>query len=56
VLYSCEKLSLTLREEFRLRLFENKILMSMSEPKNGKNMDWIMLLNKEINSFTVLLK
>jgi hypothetical protein len=33
VLYSCESWSLTLREECRLRVFENKVLRRIFGPK-----------------------
>ena len=43
VLYGCETLSLTLREECRLRVFENRVLKRIFGPKrdevtgNGEN-------------------
>jgi hypothetical protein len=37
VLYGCETWSLTLREERRLRAFENKILRRMLGPKRDEN-------------------
>ena len=36
VLYGCETWSLTLREECRLRLFENRILKRIFGPKSGE--------------------
>jgi hypothetical protein len=36
VLYGCETLSLTLREERRLRVFENKVLRRRFEPKRDE--------------------
>jgi hypothetical protein len=36
VLYGCETLSLTLREEHRLRVFENRVLRRIFEPKRGE--------------------
>jgi hypothetical protein len=36
VLYGCETWLLTLREECRLRVFENKVLRSMFGPKKDK--------------------
>ena len=36
VLYGCETWSLTLREESRLRVFENRILRRIFGPKNGE--------------------
>jgi hypothetical protein len=36
VLYGCETLSLTLREEDRLRVFENRVLRRISGPREMK--------------------
>jgi hypothetical protein len=36
VLYGCETWSLTLREERRLRVFENRVLMRIFGPKRGE--------------------
>jgi hypothetical protein len=36
VLYGCETWSLTLREEHRLRVFENKVLRRIFEPKRDE--------------------
>jgi hypothetical protein len=36
VLYGCETLSLTLREEHRLRVFENRVLRRIFGPKRDK--------------------
>jgi hypothetical protein len=36
VLYGCETWSLTLREEHRLRVFENKVLRRMFGPKRDE--------------------
>jgi hypothetical protein len=38
VLYGCETWSLTLREEHRLRVFENRVLRKIFGPK-GRKMD-----------------
>jgi hypothetical protein len=35
VLYGCETSSLTLREEYRLRVFENRVLRGMFGLKEG---------------------
>jgi hypothetical protein len=35
VLYGCETLSLTVREEHRLRVFENRALRRIFGPKEG---------------------
>jgi hypothetical protein len=36
VLYGCETLSLTLKEEHRLRVFENKVLRRIFGPKTDE--------------------
>jgi hypothetical protein len=36
VLYGCETWSLTLREEHRLRMFENRVLMKIFGPKRDE--------------------
>jgi hypothetical protein len=36
VLYGCKTLSLTIREENRLRVFENGVLMRISGPKRDE--------------------
>jgi len=50
VLYGCETWSLTLREEYRLRVFENRILRRISGPKRDKNVERRRLHNEEIHS------
>ena len=40
VLYGCEIWSLTLREESRLRVFENRILRRIFGPKRDENGEW----------------
>ena len=51
VLYGCETWSLTLREECRLRLFENRILRRiLFGPKRDENGEWRRLHNEEHNS------
>jgi hypothetical protein len=39
VLYGCQSLSLTLREEFKLRVFENRILIRILGPEVDDNRD-----------------
>jgi hypothetical protein len=52
VLYGCETSSLTLREEHRLRVFENRVLRRIFTPKrNEVTGDWRKLHNEEIHSF-----
>jgi hypothetical protein len=36
VLYGCETRSLTIREEFRLRVFENTVLRRITGPKGDE--------------------
>ena len=50
VLYSCETCSLTLREESRLRVFENRILRRIFGPKRDENVEWRRLHNEELHS------
>jgi hypothetical protein len=49
VLYECETLLLTLRQECRLRVFENRVLRRIFGPKREKvTCEWIKLHNKEL--------
>ena len=50
VLYGCETWSLTLREECRLRVFENRILRRIFRPKREDNWEWRRLHNEELHS------
>ena len=50
VLYGCETWSLTLREECRLRAFENRVLMRIFGPKSDEvTRKWRKLHNEELN-------
>jgi hypothetical protein len=50
VLYGCEIWSLTLREERRLRVFENRVLRILFEPKRDEvTGEWRKLHNEELN-------
>ena len=50
VLYGCETWSLTLREERRLRVFENRVLRRIFGPKrDGVTGEWRKLHNEELN-------
>ena len=50
VLYGCETWSLTLREERRLRVFENRVLRRIYGPKRGEvTGEWRKLHTKELN-------
>jgi hypothetical protein len=47
VLYGCETWSLTLREEHRLRVFENRVLRKILAPKRNEiTGKWIRLHNE----------
>jgi hypothetical protein len=49
VLYGCETWSLTLKEEHRLRVFNNRVLRKLSGPKRNKVVrEWRRLHNKEL--------
>jgi hypothetical protein len=49
VLYGCETWSLTLREEPRLRVFENRVLRRIFGPKRDEVMgEWRKLHNEEL--------
>ena len=50
VLYGCETWSLTLREERRLRVFENRVLRKVFGPKRDEvTREWRKLHNEELN-------
>jgi hypothetical protein len=50
VLYGCETWSLTLSEEHRLRVFENRLLRMIFGPKrDGITGEWRRLHKKELN-------
>jgi hypothetical protein len=50
VLYGCETWSLTLREERRLRVFENSVLRRVFGPKRDEvTGEWRKLHNEELN-------
>jgi hypothetical protein len=50
VLYGCETWSLTLREEHRLRVFENRVLRRIFGPKREEDGSWKKLRNDELHS------
>ena len=55
VLYGCETWSLTLREEQRLRVFENRVLRRIFGPKrDGVTGEWRKLHNEELNDLYCL--
>jgi len=49
VLYGCETWSVTLREEHRLRVFENRVLRRIFGPKREKDGSWRKLHNDELH-------
>jgi hypothetical protein len=50
VLYGCDTWSLTLREEYSLRVFENKVLRRIFGPKRDEVMGgWRKLHNEELH-------
>ena len=49
-MYGCEIWSLTLREEHRLRVFQNRVLRTIFGPKrDGVKGEWRKLHNEELN-------
>jgi len=53
VLYGCETWSLTLREERRLRVFENRVLRRIFGPKKDEVIgEWRKVHNKELNDLS----
>jgi hypothetical protein len=51
-LYGCETWSLTLREENRLRIFENRVLRKIFRPKRDEvTGGWRKLHNEELHNF-----
>ena len=56
VLYGCETWSLTLREELRLRVFENRVLRRIFGPKRDEiTREWRKLHNEKLNDLYFLL-
>jgi len=55
VLYGCETWSLTLREERRLRVFENRVLRRVFRPKRDEvTGEWRKLHNEELSDLYYL--
>jgi hypothetical protein len=51
VLYGCETWSLTMREELRLRVFENRVLRRIFGPKRDEVMgEWRKMHNGELHN------
>ena len=56
VLYGCETWSLTLRDERRLRVFENRVLRRVFGPKRDEvTGEWRKLHNEELSDLFSLL-
>jgi hypothetical protein len=52
VLYGCESWSLTLREEHRLTVFENRVLRRIFGPKRDEvTGEWRKLHNEKLHNF-----
>jgi uncharacterized membrane protein len=49
VLYGYKTWSLTLREEHRLRVFENRVLRGIFGPKRDVTGEWRRIHNEELN-------
>jgi hypothetical protein len=49
-MYGCETWSLTLREEHRLRVFEDRVLRKIFGPEREEDGSWRKLRNDELNS------
>jgi hypothetical protein len=49
VLYGCEIWSLTLREEHRLRVFENRVLRIFGPKRDEVTAEWRKLHNEELH-------
>jgi len=50
VLYGCETWSLTLREERKLRVFENRVLRRIFGPRRDEvTVEWRILHNEDLN-------
>jgi hypothetical protein len=50
ILYGCETWYLTLSEEHRLKVFENRVLRRIFGPKREENGSWRNLHNDELHS------
>jgi hypothetical protein len=56
VIYGCETWSLTVREEQRLRVFEERVLRRIfGSRRNGVTGGWRKLLNEEFHNLYSLL-
>jgi hypothetical protein len=54
VLHGCETWSLTVREEHKLKVFENSVLRRIFEPKrDGVTGGWRKVYNEALHNFTL---
>jgi hypothetical protein len=52
ILYGCETWALTVREEHKLKVFENKVLRKIFGPmRDGVTGGWRKLHNEELHNF-----
>ena len=51
-LYGCEIWSLTLREEHRLKVFEDRVLRIFGPKRDGVTGEWRKLHNEELNDLS----
>ena len=57
VLYGCKTWSLTMKEERRLKVFENTVLRKIFEPKRDELIgEWRKLHNEELNPLNPKIK
>jgi len=56
VLYGCETWSLTLREEHRLRVFENRVLRGISGKREEVARGWRKMPNEELRNVIRVIK
>jgi len=54
-LYGCETWSVTLNEEHRLRLLQNRVLKIFGPRRNKVTGDWRRLRNEELNDMYQIL-
>jgi hypothetical protein len=50
VLYGCETWSLTLKEEYRQKAFDNRVLRRIFGSKRDKMIGWRKLYNEELHN------
>ncbi|PNF29011.1 hypothetical protein B7P43_G14712, partial [Cryptotermes secundus] len=55
VLYGCETLSLTLREEHRLRVFENRVIIRMIKSRRLRWAGHVARMEETMNAYGILV-